>query len=69
MGSLFYICYLTKGKIMSKTYVVRAGFNFRVIGEGGALKVYHAGDNVTIDEAIGDKSHQLEPVKKSGQAG
>ena len=53
---------------MSKTYVVRAGFNFRISAADGSLKVYHAGDNVTIDEAIGDKAHQLEPVKKSGSA-
>ena len=52
-----------------KTYVVRAGYNFRVPNDNGTFKTYEAGDHVVLDEAVGDKKHQLEPAKKTGTGG
>ena len=48
-----------------KTYKVRDGYNLRIPAENGTVKVYQAGDTVTLDEKAGDKLHQLEPLKKA----
>jgi hypothetical protein len=44
----------------AKKYVVRQGFNFRVRDEKGNEKVFHEGDQVQLEQELGDVQHQLE---------
>lgn len=44
----------------TKSYVVRAGFNYRLRDDKGNEKVYSEGDTITLDQEIGDTAHQLE---------
>lgn len=43
-----------------KDYVVRAGFNYRVLDAKGNEKVYSEGDTIELDTVDGAAAHQLE---------
>lgn len=52
----------------TKRYVVREGFNFRIVDSRGNEKVYSEGDTVTLEQEVGDASHQLEYLDDKDKA-
>ena len=57
-----------QGASTQKRYQVRTGFVFVLKGEQ-ADKVYQAGEELSIDQDIGDAAHQLEPLETKGGEG
>jgi hypothetical protein len=55
----------------TKNYIVREGFNLRIIDARGAEKLYSAGDQVSLDDALASTMHQVElsdPKEREAQA-
>lgn len=52
----------------TKRYIVREGFNFRIVDAKNNEKVYSEGDIVTLEQDIGDAAHQLEYAEEKDRA-